>query len=475
MKRLPSHAERAERSRQRTQRRAELLDHADALRDEIAQAGRDLALAAFGPGSEPRRERAAAQISRLAAARAAAQLARLLVEGDDPDRSAEVAAQIQAALGRWRRASEGWWEARIVWRPRVQITVDNATGQMTVAVVIRPFGPYYYRHWRSEGTQQTAYFGRTRPEGFPDDDDVAEVPVARPVVPVSALGREALALVNRLHAAYHAAEGGQERRPRLHRLLRRAGRRVERRLRAERQDELSVDDEALHTTRRDTPPVAVPPLGVSHDELSVPDEATHTTCRDTPPVAAPPLGDSSDELSVANEATHTTRLDAPPVAVALSSRPLTCLSELAEDLDRRTQLGQKAAQEAHSDIVAALAVLRALVTHRAALEVVQRRQGAGLPVDRPDDDSQLAEVIALVPRHPASVALSERAEAQIAQVRGAVRGRALGAWRDLVADLRRELRMVAAQVDDLAGRSEGAGVPVQAWIAAAEALGCFNT
>ncbi len=49
-------------------------------------------------------------------------------------------------------------------------------------------------------------------------------------------------------------------------------------------------------------------------------------------------------------------LDAPPVAVALSSPPIIRLSELAEDLDRRTQLGQKAAQEAHSDIVAALAV-----------------------------------------------------------------------------------------------------------------------
>ncbi len=110
------------------------------------------------------------------------------------------------------------------------------------------------------------------------------------------------------------------------------------------------------------------------------------------------------------------------------------------------------------------------MTHRAALEVVQRRQGAGLPVDRPEDDPQLAEVIALVPRYPASVALSERADAQLAQVRGAVRGRALGAWRDLVAELRRELRMVAAQVDDLAGRSDAAGVPVHAWIAAAEAL-----
>jgi hypothetical protein len=51
-----------------------------------------------------------------------------------------------------------------------------------------PFGPYYYRHWRAEGRQQTEYFGRKRPEGFPDEDDIAEVPEARPVAPLSALG-----------------------------------------------------------------------------------------------------------------------------------------------------------------------------------------------------------------------------------------------------------------------------------------------
>ena len=469
MKRLPSYPERAERARQRAQRRAELRDQADALRAEISQAGRDLAVVAFGLGGEPRRERAAAQIARLEAARSAAQLARLLVDVDDPDRASEVVAQIQAALGRWRRASEGWWEARIVWRPRVQITVDNATGQMSVDVVMHPFGPYYYRHWRAEGRQQTAYFGRKRPEGFPDEEDMAEVPEARPVAPVSALGREALALLNRLQIAYNVTERGQERRQRLRRLLRAAGRRVERRLRAERL--LSVSDEVVHTTHLVEPSMVAPPLGASNDELCVSDEAIHTTYLDVPLVAAPPLGDSNNKLSVPDEALRTTHLVVPSsVATALSSPPLTRLSELADDLNHRTQLGQKAAQEAHGDIVEALRSLRSLVMRRAALEVAQRRQWAGLPVDRPEDDSQLAEVIALVPRYPAYVALAERAAAQLAQVRGAVRGRALVAWRDLVAELRVELRQVVAQVDDLAGRSVAAGVPVQAWLAAAEAL-----
>jgi hypothetical protein len=208
--------------------------------------------------------------------------------------------------------------------------------------------------------------------------------------------------------------------------------------------------------------------------LSVADEVVHTTFQDAPPVAAQaalPLGDSNKELSVPTEALHTIHLVVPPVAaVALSSPPLTRLSELAEDLDRRSQLGQKAAQEAHSNILEALRSLRSLVTQRAALDAALRRQWAGLPVDRPRADPQLAEVIGLVPRYPAYVNLSERAAAQLAQVRGAVRGRALVAWRDLVAELRRELRQVVAQVDDLAGRSEVAGVPVQAWIAAAEAL-----
>jgi hypothetical protein len=467
MKRLPSFVERAERARQRAQRRAELLDQADALRAEIAQAGRDLALVAFGPGGDPRRERAAAQLARLEAAQSAAQLARLLVEADDPDRAGEVAAQLQAALGRWMRASVGWWEARIVWRPRVVITVDKATGQIALDVVLHPFGPYYYRHWRAEGRQQTAYFGRKRPENFPTEEDIAEVPEARPVAPLSALGREALALAHRLQVAYNAAARGQELRKRLRRLLRAAGRRVERRLRAERQGLLSVSGGLLHTTSLAAP-------GNSGDELSVADEIVHTTFQDAPPVAALPLSDSSEELSVPTEVLHTIHLVVPSLAaVALASPPLTRLSELAEDLHGRSQLGQKAAQEAHSDILEALRSLQSLVTQTAALDAALRRQWAGLPVDRPEDDPQLAEVIALVPRYPAYVALSERAAAQLAQVRGAVRGRALVAWRELVAELRRELRQVAAQVDDLAGRSEAAGVPVQAWIAAAESLDCI--
>jgi hypothetical protein len=134
-------------------------------------------------------------------------------------------------------------------------------------------------------------------------------------------------------------------------------------------------------------------------------------------MAALPLGNSSEKLSVPTETLHTIHLVVPSLAaVALSSPPLTRLSELAEELDGRSQLGQKAAQEAHSDILAGLRSLRSLVAQRAALEAAQRRQWAGLPVDWPEDDPQLAEAIALVPRYPASVALSERAAVQFAQV-----------------------------------------------------------
>ena len=445
MKRLPSHAERAARARQQAQRQAELLGLADALRAEIAHVGRDLALVAFDPGGEPPSERVAAQLARLEAARAAAQLARLLVEVDAPDRAVTLAAELQAALGRWRRASEGWWEARIVWRPRVRIDLDAATGQIALAVVMHPFGPYFYRHWRADGRQQSAYFGRQRPDGFPAEDDIARPTDARPVAPLSALGREALALADRLSVAYNAAERGQERQQRLRRVLRAAGRRVERRLRAERltpADLLGVPDELLHTTNQEAPLIA----------------------------AALPLGGSNKLLSVPDELLHTTNQEAPSVAAALVSPSLTRLSELAEDLDRRSQLGQRAALEAHSDIVAGVVALRTLVARRAALEAAQRRLWANLPVGCPEDDPQLAQVIALVPKFPASVALSERAAVQLAQVRGVVRGRALVAWRDLVAELRRELRQVEAQVEDLAGRNDAAGVPVQAWLTAADAL-----
>jgi len=260
MPRLPTYHERAELARVRAERRRELLDQADQMRGEIAQLARDCVALTFGPGEEPGRERVDAQLARLEAARAAAQLLRLLIEVDDPAQLGDLPDQLQAAMGRWKRASEGWWEARIVERPKLLITKDKATGQVRIDVVMWPFGPYYYRHWRQEGRQHTLYLGKKRPPNLPERQEVPAIPEPRPLALVSRLGREALALAEQL-AVRSNVEQDAARQRRLRRLLRAAGRRVERRLRAERQEdeaELGVSDGDIHTTILDISALARP-------------------------------------------------------------------------------------------------------------------------------------------------------------------------------------------------------------------------
>jgi hypothetical protein len=189
------------------------------------------------------RERVAAQVERLAAAQLALDLALRLLQVDDPDRqpisggeaqpsARELHVQLNERLGRWYRMGEGWWEARIVWRPRIQVVRDPDTQHAAIAVMWYPFGPYYYRHWRQDGRQQTKYLGRDRPNGFPLEDDI-ELPAPEPSGEVGWLVAEARSLAQRVQDDLDAAAGKSRRAQRLQRVLRRALRRAQRRLRAE--------------------------------------------------------------------------------------------------------------------------------------------------------------------------------------------------------------------------------------------------
>lgn len=298
MRRLPTYEERAKLRQAREQRRRELLAQADQVRAEVAQLARDCAAASFGPGDEPRQERVEAQLVRLEAARAALQLALQLVEQDDPEQLGDLPDRLQAALGRWKRSSEGWWEARIVHRPRLLITKDQDTGQVRISVVMMPFGPYFYRHWRQEGKQHTQYLTRQRPKDFPADQEVPELPEPAPLVPVSQLGREALVLADQL-AGLHNAEADEDRRRRLRRLLKAAGRRVERRLRAEAQHhgELSVLDKSVHTIFSDASEVS-PVSQVEPPALPPPSQVPLPLAEAVDQVTARQLGGDDPQAAV---------------------------------------------------------------------------------------------------------------------------------------------------------------------------------
>lgn len=231
MARRLTKADRAALARERAERRQAILDQADALRAEAALLARDCAAAAFGPVDDPRQDRLDALLARLDLARAALALARSAINHDDPDDLGEHPAALQSALGRWKRASAGWWEARFVRRPKLLITQDPYTGELRLDLVSWSYGPYFYRLWRQDGQQHSEYFGRTVPDGFPLDQYLAP-PDPEPVAVRSSLAQEALALAERL-AALTASAGDAERKRRLHRLVKRAGRRVERRVRAE--------------------------------------------------------------------------------------------------------------------------------------------------------------------------------------------------------------------------------------------------
>ncbi|PDV98966.1 hypothetical protein [Candidatus Chloroploca asiatica] len=229
MSRTLHRQERARRANERAKRRRDLLTQAEQVRADLARTARDCAMFAFGPGDEPRAERLDAHLARLEAAHAALRLAHIVLTEDHPAHLGPLPDELQAALGRWKRASEGWWEARLIWRLRLQITVDPTTNRLSLTLVLRPFGPYYYRHWRQEGTQHTQYLGRKRPDDYPEDQEVLELPPPEPVAPGSALGQEAIALAERLAVRYNTTEDIAQRQ-RVLRVLRAAGRRVERRV-----------------------------------------------------------------------------------------------------------------------------------------------------------------------------------------------------------------------------------------------------
>jgi hypothetical protein len=243
MRRRLTIAEREELAAERARRQQELLDEAAALRGSIAERAQVCARLAQRDRRRPTRERIGAQVERLSAAQLALDLALRLLQVDDPDRQPivsgeaqpsvrELHTQLSERLGRWYRAGEGWWEARIVWRPRIQVVRDPETTRATIEVMWYPFGPYYYRHWRQDGKQQTKYLGRDRPNGFPVEEDI-ELPAPEPSGEVGWLVMEARELAQHLQDELDAAPVKSRRAQRLQRVLRRALQRAQRRLRGE--------------------------------------------------------------------------------------------------------------------------------------------------------------------------------------------------------------------------------------------------
>ncbi|HEU4325294.1 MAG TPA: hypothetical protein VFS21_19280 [Roseiflexaceae bacterium] len=182
-RRLPTHAERRERAQRRTQRHAELRLFGDIARQELEQLASRVARVAAQP-QQVADERLAAQLDRLAAARAALELAEQLLQVDRDDEPAEEGGptaierqtQLMRAMGRWRWSSNGWWEVRWVPRPLVAVDEDWRTRQIAVAVQWVIHGPYFYYHWREEGRKETRYHGLEPPDDAPWAEP--EVPTA---------------------------------------------------------------------------------------------------------------------------------------------------------------------------------------------------------------------------------------------------------------------------------------------------------
>jgi hypothetical protein len=255
MKYLPTWEERQELAQQRAARQRELLEQAITLRQQIATQADGCAQIASEPPRTPPTERIAAQIDRLSAAQIALDLAARLLQVDDPDSqpiqggqaqpsARELHATLGERLGRWYRAGAGWWEARTVWRPRIEIERDPDTKELRIEVVWWPFGPYFYRHWRQEGKQHTRYYGTDMPDDYPQDADLP-LPEPQPITDLGSLVVQARALIGRLQHALDQG-GSRPRQQRLRRTLRRASQRMLRRLRAEKHEppEAGADDQA---------------------------------------------------------------------------------------------------------------------------------------------------------------------------------------------------------------------------------------
>ncbi|HEU4326903.1 MAG TPA: hypothetical protein VFS21_27435 [Roseiflexaceae bacterium] len=238
-RRLPTHAERRERAQRRAQRHAELRLFGTLARQELEHLASRVAHAAALP-QQVADERLAAQLDRLAAARAALELAEQLLQVDRDDEPAgeggptavERQKVLEQAMGRWRRSSNGWWEVRWVPRPLVAVDEDRRTRQIAIVVQWVIHGPYYYFHWREEGRKETRYHGVEPPDDAPWAEP--ELPTAIDEAQLSPLTQKALRLARRL-----AALAGRPRLPRARRAaLRRRLRRVVKRAQELLEEEL---------------------------------------------------------------------------------------------------------------------------------------------------------------------------------------------------------------------------------------------
>ena len=107
-----------------------------------------------GPGVQGR-------LARLEAAQAALALVQaLLQDRSDTDRLFDELETTRRKLVAASRLGNGWLELRPVWRTRVRIVKDPATGKETLDVFRVAFGPYLYYRWKEGGRTRTAYLGK---------------------------------------------------------------------------------------------------------------------------------------------------------------------------------------------------------------------------------------------------------------------------------------------------------------------------
>jgi hypothetical protein len=117
----------------------------------------------FGPKRTDRVAGPGAQghLARLQTAQAALALVQALLQDQpDTDRLFDELEATRRKLVAASRLGNGWLELRPVWRPRVRIVVDQATGAKTPEFFKVAFGPYLYYRWKEGGRTRTAYLGK---------------------------------------------------------------------------------------------------------------------------------------------------------------------------------------------------------------------------------------------------------------------------------------------------------------------------
>ena len=104
-----------------------------------------------------------ARLARLQAAAAAIRLAAGLLEIDDRAAAAPLMATLADLTGQvkeWRRSGQGWFEDRLIKRPRLRWGKNDEGKIYLVGVDYVWYGPYRYFRWRQEGKLKTHYLGR---------------------------------------------------------------------------------------------------------------------------------------------------------------------------------------------------------------------------------------------------------------------------------------------------------------------------